>query len=71
MNGCVAPHMNWPMASAKLTAAIDIPVSDMIGCTNSPVDWRAPVVMRMIAAEARISAKARREFAAAASVMGA
>ena len=43
--GCTAPQVNCPMASAKLIAAIPMPVLWWIGVTNRPVVCRAPMVI--------------------------
>ena len=53
--GCDAPHMNWPTAKAKLTAARPNPVLSVMGAMKSPKLWRSPmVIMRTAAAKIRM-----------------
>ena len=52
--GCATPHMNCPTAMAKLIATILTPVDPLIGKTNRPCAWRAPMVIISIAAAARV-----------------
>ena len=50
-SGCTAPQVNCATASAKLMATMPSPVEVFSGPTNSPSDWRAPMVtIRMPAA---------------------
>ena len=50
-SGCTAPQVNCAIASAKLMVAMPKPVLVLIGPTNRPMDWRAPmVIIRMPAA---------------------
>lgn len=42
--GCTAPQVNCAMAMAKLMEAMPTPVEILIGATNKPSDWRAPIV---------------------------
>ncbi len=58
--GCEAPHMNWPMASAKLIVATPRPVAVFRGDRNRPVVRRAPMVIIRIALAARIRSQAAR-----------
>src|SRR5216683_1032047 len=51
----MAPHMNWPTASARLMVVMPRPVDVLSGDTNRPRDWRAPIVTIRIAAAASVT----------------
>ena len=53
--GWIAPHMNWPTASARLMVVMPRPVELLSGETNSPSDCRAPIVTIRIAAAAIVT----------------
>src|SRR4029450_12077945 len=52
--GCTAPQINCPTPIAKLIVTMPSPVEVFSGETNSPSDWRAPIVTISIAAAASV-----------------
>src|SRR5512143_1252666 len=50
--GCVRPQQIWATAKARLTPAKPSPVWVLMVPTNSPIDWRAPIVSAKVPAAA-------------------
>src|SRR5450631_98532 len=63
----MSPHVNWPMASARLIIVMPRPVELLSGETKSPIDCRAPIVTMRIAAAAMVTMNALRALAFAIS----